>query len=86
MSRRGGPLHGHQEFQHPRFVESDGGNDEIDLLMLKDSKGVGGGVNDDEIADITQHRLKHLRSMRLRGEQNPRRRFHAHQYCTFVGH
>src|SRR5688572_25459569 len=68
VSYRGGALHGHQKFQHSRFVESDSANYEIDLLMFKNSKGVSGRVNGNQIADIAQHRLKHLRSVRLRGD------------------
>jgi hypothetical protein len=47
------------------------------LLMFEGSKSVGGRMNGDQIADIAQHRLKHFRSVRLRGDQNPMRRLHA---------
>jgi hypothetical protein len=55
VSDRGGALHRHQKFQHARFVESDGGNDQVDWLLLEDAKGFGGGVGGDQAADAAQH-------------------------------
>ena len=77
MSYRGSPLHRHQKFQHSRFVERDCGNDEIDLLLFKNSIRIGGRVNADQIANIAQHGLKQFPRARLRGDQDAMRSLHA---------
>jgi hypothetical protein len=47
------------------------------LLLFKNPKSVGRRMNADQIAGIAQHCLKHFRRVRLRGDQNPMRGFHA---------